>query len=395
MWIKNLYHCHIETRIYNYIYKSKLAIAYCLYRKRPLQDKIVIDNFLGKGYFGEERYITDELLSRPNHSKIDVVWLTSDIPHAKCDGIRFIKYGSIKSLMELYTAKIWISNVRNTIKPRRRAGQIYLQIWHGSHPVKLIEKQIVGRLSTDYIKSAIRDGKDVTHFLVDCASQEKIYKEYFWLNDNVKFLRYGQLRNDYLLNNKRNSLLKECIRKKFGISKQAYVILYAPTFRDDYNLHGYIENMNYIVKKLEYIKGDVVVLVRLHPNDKTNINYYTYSDKVKDASSYENGQDLALACDALITDYSTIAFDGAILGKPVYLLEKDIDSYRTLRGLSKQYDLWPFIRAKNEEDLIDKFSNYNEKMYLDDIKKYFEKDELYDTGNAAKQVVDWILKKMS
>ena len=363
-----------------------------IWGKNTITNKIVIDNFLGNGYGGDVKYIIDELLSR--NSDIDIVLLANDLHQNTPNGIRLVKYGSLTSLKEFYTAKIWISNVRNTYKPRKRKGQYYLQIWHGSHPVKLIEKQCEQNLSKEYIKQAEIDGRDITHFLVDCKSQEELYKSYFWLNCDVEFLRFGSLRNDYLLSHQNDNLIKERLKKHFSIKDRAKIILYAPTFRDDFNVDGYISSLEQILQTLNDSGINAVVLVRLHPNDKKNENYYQYTDRIINVNHYPNGQDLVILADAIITDYSTIAFDGAIIKKPVFILEKDLEAYRRTRGLSEAYYSWPFIKVDNEQKLLECIINFDRQDYMKRLDEYFETDTSYDTGETAIQTINWIQNVM-
>ncbi len=97
----------------------------------------------------------------------------------------------------------------------------------------------------------------------------------------------------------------------------------------------------------------------------------------------------------MITDYSSIAFDGAVLNKPVYILEKDIDTYRTTRGLSEQYDLWPFVKVNNEIDLVEAFISFDSNKYKKRLNAYYQSDISYDTGETAQKTVNWMLKQMS
>lgn len=382
----------IKYTILNKYNRLMLQFSNIIWGKNAITNKIVIDNFLGKGYGGDVKYIIDELLSR--NSGIDIVLLANDLHQIIPNGIRLVKYGSFKSLKEFHTAKIWISNVRNTYKPNRKEGQYYLQIWHGSHPVKLIEKQCVQNLSKEYIRQAKIDGRDITHFLVDCKSQEELYKRYFWLNRNVEFLKFGYLRNDYLVTHKNDDEIKNRLKKYFSIKEGVQILLYAPTFRDDFNVKGYISSLDKFVKDLEDAGIMAVVLVRLHPNDKTNEYFYRYSDRIINANHYVNGQDLVLLSDAIITDYSTIAFDGAIIKKPVFILEKDLEEYKNTRGLSEAYYQWPFIKTANEHKLTEAIIHFDRQDYLNRLTAYYTTDISYDKGNTAKQTANWLMKVM-
>ncbi|EME3569742.1 TPA: CDP-glycerol glycerophosphotransferase family protein [Enterococcus faecium] len=384
----------IKRKLQIFCGKTKIIIATVLYGKNNIEaHKIVVDNFLGKGYGGDCKYIIDELLNRK--LSCDIVWLVTDVNASVPDGVRKVQYGTLQSLKEFLSAKIWISNVRNTLKPTRRTGQVYLQIWHGAYPVKYIEGQQEDLLDKDYVKQAKRDGHDTTAILVNSLYMEEIFRKYFWMNNHVDYLRFGYLRNDYLLKNIDNKRKIEETRRKLGIKNGAYVILYCPTFRDNFSSNGYIQNAKLFIENLERKYGSVVLLVRLHPNDKKNISFFEYNDKVINGSTVSDGLDLVLASDALITDYSSIAFDGAVLNKPVYILEKDIDTYRTTRGLSEQYDLWPFVKVNNEIDLVEAFISFDSNKYKKRLNAYYQSDISYDTGETAQKTVNWMLKQMS
>ena len=73
--------------------------------------KIVFDNFLGKGYGCNPKYIAEELIKQ--NVDCEMVWLVSDLNSEMPSKIRKVKYGSLKAYYELATAKVWIDNVRN------------------------------------------------------------------------------------------------------------------------------------------------------------------------------------------------------------------------------------------------------------------------------------------
>ena len=124
----------------------------------PIQsNKIMFDNFGGRGLGDNPKYILEELVSRENN--LDLVWVSKnrEIPVPK--GVRVVKYGSFSSFYEWLTARVWVDNIRNSDRPWKRKGQIYLQTWHGSDGVKLIEKSVAGSLKKTYLRMAKYDGK--------------------------------------------------------------------------------------------------------------------------------------------------------------------------------------------------------------------------------------------
>ena len=105
-------------------------------------------------------------------------------------------------------------------------------------------------------------------------------------------------------------------------------------------------------------------------------------------------QELLLACDALISDYSSCVFDFAILKKPVFICALDIKEYEKTRGLLPEFYDFPFPIATSNEEMLINIKNYDQKSYFDKVNRYFERYPLYDDGNASRRVVDWLEKKI-
>lgn len=360
----------------------------------PLKkDKIIFDNFAGKGYAGNPRYIADEFLSR--NLNMDLVWLINDTTQSLPYGIRKVKYGSLHALYEYATSKVIIDNIRNSHLMKKKRGQVYLQTWHGSKPLKYIEKDAENKLSRKYLRAATYDGKVTDGIIVDSEMQENVLKRTFELNKDVEFLRYGLPTNDFLIKNKNNSELNEKIKKDLNIESGIFTILYAPTFRDNGDISCYITDYAELIEKFETkLKRKCIILVRMHPNVKANDININYNNKVKNVSDYPDTQELVLASDCVISDYSSIIFDFLLLEKIVLLYSVDLSEYEKQRGLSKQYYDLPFPRGNTLEELYKYIETYNEKECLKKQKEYLNRCVDYNDGNSSKRTVDWILKKI-
>src|SRR5204863_148420 len=55
--------------------------------------------------------------------------------------------------------------------------------------------------------------------------------------------------------------------------------------------------------------------------------------RLMDVSEHPSIEDLCIAADALVTDYSSIMFDYAVLDRPIVIHAPDWDEYRTKRGV--------------------------------------------------------------
>ncbi len=113
--------------------------------------------------------------------------------------------------------------------------------------------------------------------------------------------------------------------------KNKYIILFAPTFREDAR---FIDDGSYIdFGKLSLAAGmnDLLFIVKLHPfserenNEYENVIFYDKSMDVYPLLSY---------VDLLLTDYSSIFSDFMLTGKPIILYLADYDEYASEeRGL--------------------------------------------------------------
>ena len=105
-------------------------------------------------------------------------------------------------------------------------------------------------------------------------------------------------------------------------------------------------------------------------------------------------QELLLACDALITDYSSTVFDFTILRKPSFICALDIEQYDKIRGLMPEFYSLPFPVATTNEQMIINIKTFDINDYFYKLDEYFKKFPIYDDGHATDKVVSWILNKM-
>jgi CDP-glycerol glycerophosphotransferase len=116
--------------------------------------------------------------------------------------------------------------------------------------------------------------------------------------------------------------------------------------------------------------------------------------RILDVSAYPVVEDLYLAADALITDYSSAMFDFAVLDRPVVIFAPDWPAYRELRGA--YFDLMelpPGAVATTFAELVELFSAG---AYADDTatarRAVFRERFCYlDDGKAAERVVRRVL----
>jgi CDP-glycerol glycerophosphotransferase len=304
-------------------------------------------------------------------------------------GIKTVKYNSIKSIFFQVTAKIWIDNTRKEHFVRKREKQFYIQTWHGCIGLKKSEKDSEITLSRVYIKQAKNDSKMINAMISNSNYCTNMYRNSFWYNGEI--LEYGSPRNDILI--KYPASAREKIYKIYNIEPKFKIIIYAPTFRDNPDRETYNIAFKSILQSLnENTSCRWLFFLRLHPNLKPDSTKFPFSPDIINVSSYDDMQELLIASDILITDFSSSMFEFMLMKKPVFLFLNDYDAYiNKERGLYFDILSLPFPHAFNNDKLLDNIKNYNRELYIKKLNLFIDQFNLFETGNASEKVVDRIL----
>lgn len=347
------------------------------WRAMPIQKNKVIlwaDDF--KSFGCSPKYIALELAKQGG---FDVVWvLEQGKPAPNVPGIRIVRYFSMEYLKEIATAKFIICNHRTGDYHyfKKRKGQVYIQTWHSSLRLKCIEGDAPS-LPERYVEHAMADSRKIDLLLSGCRFSTDIFKRAFWYDGEI--LERGTPRCDGFFGG------SEGVRKKvfdfYGIPEEKKLLLYAPTFRSDKN-YDYALDFDALGQAL----GDGWVLgCRLHPNLNAS-----FDGGGVDMCRYPDMQELLIACDRLITDYSSSMFDMAVAGKECALYVPDLESYtKSDRGLYFDIRKLPFPVAEDMQALchVD-FHGYEARRQA-----FLEEIGSFEDGHAAENVVEWMKRQ--
>jgi CDP-glycerol glycerophosphotransferase len=345
--------------------------------------KIVLNNFQGRGYGDSPKYIAEEIIRQK--LPYDLVWLVADLSMELPSGIRKVKLQSVRASYELSTAKVIISNVKVALPYHKKRSQFYIQTWHGSMAFKAIEKDAQEKLHPNYLKETIADSKQIDLFLSCNSVQTQEIQTIFWYDGEI--FECGSPRNDMLY---RPIQYKDAVKRKLGMDSATKVVLYAPTFRDDFRTDVYNLDLALVSKSLsDRLGGEWRILVRLHPNVmKENIVKLT-PDSI-DVTSYPDMQELLLVADVLITDYSTIIYDMAIMRKVILLYAPDLDDYKNNRGLKPIYFNLPSRINQSNDELMEYICRLDLDEYKKRLDEFLSHVQIFDDGKASQRVVERI-----
>lgn len=351
------------------------------------RNKIIFNNFCGKGFGDNPKYIAEEILKRSQD--YDLVWMLNDLNEYLPKGIRPVLNCSRKARYELATSRVIVCNVKHALVFKKKKKQFYIQTWHGSFGLKYIEKDAQDKLPSKYLNKSIADSKNIDLMLSSSNWQTEEYKRAFWYDGNI--LEEGFPRNDILFNISEERIKQ--IKSKINIPTGKKILLYAPTFRDGYSITAYNIDLNKVKEILEFkTKEQWVVLVRLHPNIKTYTDLLCGEDYI-DVTSFSDGQQILAISDILITDYSSNMIDFILMNKPVFLYSSDIQEYKVERGLKPVYFELPFHLCQNNQELYTAINNFKMNHYLEGLYEFKKKYQSFDKGHASKCVVDIIFEK--
>lgn len=324
-----------SVRIYELCRKG----VYSLYVMRyPIEPKTVIfESYLGSSYACSPKALYEAMCADPAYKDYKKVWMFRNPEKyaflEKDPGTIVIKRGSTDYYKLYAQAKIWITNYLPEYGIRKRSGQIYVQTWHGT-PLKRIgcdvhRKELSKAERKRTYRKYEREGQSID-FLPSPSSfySEKITSA-FHLGAQAKILQVGYPRNDALF--QVNEDIVKGIRRKLKLPDHKKIILYAPTWRDNQHTPGvgYTYKPGVEFCRLQRKLGEeYVILFRAHYLISSRFDFRKYDGFVYNVSDYDDINDLYMAADLLITDYSSVFFDYAILKRPILFYMYDYEEYR-------------------------------------------------------------------
>lgn len=264
------------------------------------------------------------------------------------------------------------------------------QLWHAPGAFKKFAASSSD--NKEEIAVIAKASKKTDYLFITSENIKGFYRDAFRIDEN-KIKSFGIPRTDYYFEDKDIKKLRENFDERYPIAKNKKILLYAPTFRDneeDNNVFNYLD----LEKFNNALSEEYVLALRLHPkiNQFFKGDIDTKADFI-DVSDYKNEQELMLISDLLITDYSSIMIEFALLNKPIIFFTYDYERYLTKdRGFYYDFESnVPGDIVKTDDELIKliKEGSYNTEKHNSFLKMQFD----YLDGNSSKRIVDFILEE--
>ncbi|MFB7466232.1 CDP-glycerol glycerophosphotransferase family protein [Streptomyces sp. NPDC056224] len=366
--------------------ESALRLHYRLQRLLPLRQELaVFSAYWHGGYACNPAAIEAKL--RELAPRMRTAWIC-DPAHAATlpRETAALRPGSAAYWTALARATYLVTNVNFERSLVKRPGQVLVQTQHGT-PLKRVGLDLQDRPAatptTDF--AGLLRGADQWDYLLSANRHSTLVWERA-VPSSYTTLEYGYPRNDVFHRATRADVLD--LRERIGIAPGSTAVLYAPTHRDYRRSRP--DHLDF-ERVLRDLGPRFTLLVRTH---------LTYADcpaaapdphpRLIDVSSHPSVEELCLASDALVTDYSSLMFDYAALDRPIVIHADDWEAYEAARGT--YFDLRscpPGAVARTEDELVDIFATGHwQGSRSTQLRAAFRSRFCsYDDGNAAERVV--------
>ena len=356
------------------------------------EKRVVFTSFAGNSYSDNPKAISERLHELA--PDLEIVWVsTHETLEGAPDYVRLVnRHKKLAYYRTLASAKVVVENFCFGNIPKK-SGQVYIQTWHGDRAFKkvlydstFVDECFVAESQPDFCDLAVA-GSDYG---------ERQYRSAFRYGGEI--LKVGTPRDDILLH-----VTDELIRdkmKRIGIDETCRYLLYAPTLRRANQSSDVKQKIQGIdiretLSKLEaQYGGEWKCLLRAHPSVSGLTGDGVRDQKVVDVSKYPDMVDLMIVADALITDYSSCAGDYALLRRPVFLFQDDIEEYlKKDRTFYFEMSDSPYLIAHSQTELneiIEKTTLQAAADNCDEILKFYGTNECGDAAGAvAKRIIEY------
>ena len=363
--------------------------------RKTVPGKIVFNNFHGRGFGDHQKYIALELLRRG--FKGEMVWLASDVEAVRRTlppGIRVVRIGRrlpFAVLREMATAQFWCSNQSFTSLAAwgldKRPDQTYVNTHHGSLGIKCIGSDVPHARSIPLREYVLRRDASMIDHLISNATWEAdfVYRRRFYGCGKVEL--FGHPRNDVLFGDRAE--VRRKVAASLGFSADDRILFYAPTYRNmsrqDVYLHDFGEILTACARRFG---GTWRAVVRLHPIMRRAD--FRFGADVVDATDYPDIQELMVAADAMVCDYSSCMFDFMLTRRPVFVYAPDMEEYERTQGFYYPMSETPFPIAQDERALQDTILGFDDVKYCAGVEAFLKDKGCVEDGHATERVVDLI-----
>ncbi|MDN0197190.1 bifunctional glycosyltransferase family 2 protein/CDP-glycerol:glycerophosphate glycerophosphotransferase [Streptomyces sp. S.PNR 29] len=374
--------------------KVKQAIA-GTQRRRPLDRNLAVYSAFGhRGALGDPAAIHQAAGVLAPH--IRSVWVVRpEAVRQLPEGIDHVTPGTPRYHQVMSRATYFVNNVTWGADVVKRPGQVHVHT-HVGTPLKRMGVDLLDRRAATYhvnVRAQLRRADLWDYSLVSSPHAERVWDRAYPCR--FTSLPTGAPRNDVLVRG--DALRGTAVRARLGIPRDHTVILYAPTPRD--HQKWYVPRLDFAALTRRLGPG-VTLLVRLHWHQANaafrdlELRDLQQRGLLLDVTDEPSVEDLMLASDALVTDYSSLMFDYTHLDRPIVVHADDWKVYEAARGT--YFDLLaepPGHVTTSTAQLIQVFTDgsWRDERSAALRREFRARYCTYDDGHSAARVVSLVM----
>ena len=317
---------------------SSVRLGFAIGARRPVRPLIVLATSHTERIDGNLAWIRDVLAARTPPPSVGVLAFR----HRGGLGRVAALWHAVRSGYLLATARVVV--VDDYFFPmyviRPRPGTRRIQVWHAAGAFKKFGYSVLdksfGATEETIARVPIHANYDLC--LVSSAAAAPHYAEAFRLPVSLFTARLGIPRTDLFFDAERRARAIERVRDLYRLPAGRRVILHAPTFRGPSVIAARDPGLLDLRVMHELLGDDHVLVLRMHPfvRDRAPLPA-GLEGFVVDASDHPDMNELLLVADMLVTDYSSVVFEFALLGRPMAFVAPDLAEYERERGFYFDY----------------------------------------------------------
>lgn len=304
------------------------------------------------------------------------------------NALKFIDDLATSKAVFLSTANDLLSYI--DVRPETKV----IQLWHGVGVFKRVGYSTVNK---SFGKNAAEreeydQYKNYSYVTIPAEEQAWIFEDAMHIPiDSGKLVPVGVSRTDVFFNQKYIDETYKKLYKKFPHIQDKKILLYVPTFRGAVAKAKAPDALD-IDKLGEALADEYVLLIKHHGLSK---DIPEIPERWKDTFAIDMGEKKILGIERLlaiadicITDYSSVAFEFAIMERPIIFFAYDLEDYIDERGMYYNYEeITPGPVCKTNEEMIDYIVNIDERFDKDEIVAFKNKHVYACDGHATERTI--------
>lgn len=303
---------------------------------------------------------------------------------------------TVRMIWDISTARCVLLDESNSAFGafRIRKDTKLIQMWHACGAFKKWGYSVIDKTFGEDRQTLDRYNGHNNYSLVAVSGKNICwaYEEAFGLAKDSGIVRpIGVSRTDVFFDEKRRNEAASKISKLGAFANNRKVIIYLPTFRGSISKAQTAPPLDMGV--LSEIRDDYIFLVKQHPFVKKPMDIPNeYRDFVVEISNLLTTDELIMAADICITDYSSIVFEYSLMHRPIAFFAYDLEEYYDERGFYYPYEEFvPGPIVKTTRELVDFVHNVDRFDY-DKLDKF--RAEYMDgcDGHSTERLIEYITK---